>query len=153
VALHLKCFIVFFAFIRNRTWRNEQVFTIAPMEKCIIGVLHKNNHLNLGSFVKNMSCNANVIIIDGKNKQKRSRNSSKTGLTPPTKITTSTPQDTSQVLAQARESLYNNHIALSASPVLPQHPPNTVPIISGQNYSTLPPYPTQSTPVLNTVCQ
>jgi hypothetical protein len=62
-------------------------------------------------------------------------------------------QDTSQVLAQAHGSLYNNHIALSASPALPQHPPSTVPIISEQNYSTLSPYPTQSTPVLNTVCQ
>ena len=58
------------------------------------------------------------------------------------KVATSTQQDTSQVLAQAHESLYNNHIALSASPVLPQHPPSTVTIISGQNYSTLPPYPT-----------
>ena len=50
---------------RNRTWRNEQVFTIAPMERCIIGVLHESGHLNLGSFVKNMSWYANVIIIDG----------------------------------------------------------------------------------------
>jgi hypothetical protein len=85
-----------------------------------------------------MSCYANVIMIDGKTSKKRSRNSSKTGLTPPTKMATSTPQDTSQVLAQAQEYLYNNHLALSASSVLPQHPPNTVPIISGQNYSTLP---------------
>jgi hypothetical protein len=54
----------------NRTWWNEQVFTIAPMEKCIIGVLHENSLLNLGSFDKSMSCYANVIIIDGKNKQK-----------------------------------------------------------------------------------
>ena len=68
-------------------------------------------------------------------------------------MATSTQQDTSPVLAQAHESLYNNHIALSASPALPQHPPSTVPIISGQNYSTLSPYPTQSTPVLSTVCQ
>jgi hypothetical protein len=68
-------------------------------------------------------------------------------------MATSTQQDTSQVLAQAHASLYNNHIALSASPALPQHPPSTVPIISEQNYSTLSPYPTQSTPVLNTVCQ
>jgi hypothetical protein len=67
----------------------------------------------------------------GKTSKKRSRNSSKTDLTPPTKMATSTSQNTSQVLAQAHESLYNNHIALSASPVLPQHPPNTVPIISG----------------------
>jgi len=89
----------------------------------------------------------------GKTSKKRSRNSSKTGLTPPTKMATSTKQDTSQVLAQAHESLYINHIALSASPVLPQHPPSTVPNISGHNYSTLPPYPTQSTHVLNTVCQ
>ena len=78
----------------------------------------------------------------GKTSKKRSRNSKKTGLTPPTKVATSTQQDTSQVLAQAHESLYNNHIALSASPVLPQHPPSTVTIISGHNYSTLPPYPT-----------
>ena len=68
-------------------------------------------------------------------------------------MVTSTPQDTSQVLVQAQEYLYNNHLALSASSVLPQHPPNTVPIISGQNYSTLPSYLIQSTPVLNTVCQ
>jgi hypothetical protein len=44
--------------------------SVAPMEKCIIGVLHENSHLNLGSFVKSMSCYANVIMIDGKNKQK-----------------------------------------------------------------------------------
>ena len=69
----------------------------------------------------------------GKTSKKRSRNSSKTGLTPPTKMSTSTPQDTSQILAQAHESLYNNHIALSASAVLPQHPLNTVPIITGYN--------------------
>ena len=78
----------------------------------------------------------------GKTSKKRSRNSKKTGLTPPTKVATSTQQDTSQVLAQSHESLYNNHIALSASLVLPQHPLCTVTIISGQNYSTLPPYPT-----------
>jgi hypothetical protein len=89
----------------------------------------------------------------GKTSKIRSRNSSKTGLTPPTKMATSTQQDTSQVLSQAHESLYNNHIALSASPVLPQYPPCTVPIISGQNHSTLPPYPTQSIHVLNTMCQ
>jgi hypothetical protein len=35
------------------------------MEKCIIGVLHENSHLNLGSFVKNMFWYAKVIIIDG----------------------------------------------------------------------------------------
>jgi hypothetical protein len=40
------------------------------MEKCIIGVLHENSHLHLGSFVKNMFWYAKVIIIDGKNKQK-----------------------------------------------------------------------------------
>jgi hypothetical protein len=39
------------------------------MEKCFIGVLDENSHLNLGSFVKNMSWYDNVIIIDGKNKQ------------------------------------------------------------------------------------
>jgi len=71
----------------------------------------------------------------GKTSKIRSRNSSKTGLTPPTKVATSTQQDTSQVLTQAHESLYNNHIPLSTAPVLPQHPPSTVPIISGQNYS------------------
>jgi len=46
------------------------VFTIVPMDKFIIGILHESGHLNLGSFVKNMSWYANVIIIDGKNKQK-----------------------------------------------------------------------------------
>jgi hypothetical protein len=37
--------------------------------------------------------------------------------------------------------------------VLPQHPPSNVSIISGHNYSTLPPYTTQGTLVLSTVCQ
>ena len=89
----------------------------------------------------------------GKTSTKRSRNCSKTGLTPSTKIATSTKQDTSQVLVQAHESLYINHIALSVPPLLPQHPPSNVSIISGHNYSTLPPYTTQSTLVLSTVCQ
>ena len=88
----------------------------------------------------------------GKTSKKRSRNSSKAGHTPLTKMATST-QATLQVLAQAHESLHNNHIALSASPVLPQHLPSTVTIISGQDHSTLPPYPTQSIAILNTVCQ
>jgi hypothetical protein len=30
------------------------VFTIVPLEKCIIGVLHENSHLHLGSFVINI---------------------------------------------------------------------------------------------------
>ena len=64
-------------------------------------------------------------------------------------MATSTKQDTSQVLAQAHTSLYINDIALSALYVLPQHPPSTVPIISRHNYSTLPPYPTQSTQYVN----
>jgi hypothetical protein len=49
---------------------------------------------------------------------------------------------------QAHEFLYINHIALSTPSVLPQHPPSNVSIISGHNYSTLPPYTTQGTLVL-----
>ena len=40
------------------------------MEKCIIGVLYENNHLHLGSFVKNMFWYAKVIIIDGEKQAK-----------------------------------------------------------------------------------
>jgi hypothetical protein len=107
----------------------------------IITLAYQNIFLtNEPKFKWLFSCN--TPMIDNNRWEKQAKNEVETlvrWISPHLqKVATSTQQDTSQVLAQAHESLYNNHIALSASPVLPQHPPSIqVAVFMQYTYDTL----------------